>query len=67
MSMLQQPGAKKSAGSDGIVYQVDNIYASDNRPIFLFSDVPHLIKTTRNCWSNSFAHTRSRKLWVSDL
>ena len=66
MSMLQQSGAKKSASSDGIVYQIDNIYAPDNRPIFLFSDVPHLIKTTRNCWSNSFAHRNSRKLWVSD-
>ena len=66
MSMLQESGAKMSAGSDGIVYKVDNIYAPDNRPIFLFSDVPHLIKTTRNCWSNSFAHRKSRKLWVSN-
>ena len=65
MSMLQESGAKKSDGTNGLVYKVDNIYAPDNRPIFLFSDVPHLIKTTRNCWSNSFAHRRSRMLWVS--
>ena len=30
-----------------------------------FSDVPHLIKTTRNCFSNSFAHANTRGMWVS--
>ena len=29
------------------------------------SFLPHLMKTTRNCWSNSFAHRCTRCLWVS--
>jgi len=29
------------------------------------SDVPHLIKTVRNAWSNSFGHSQARALWVS--
>lgn len=55
---------KEKDKSDNILYKVDNIYAKDNRKIFFFSDIPHLLKTTRNCWANSFAHTQSRKLWV---
>ena len=37
---------------DGIVYKTPNLY----RPgefIYFFSDVPHLMKTTRNAWANS--------------
>ena len=47
-----------------VTYKTTNIYSSDQRPLFFISDVPHLIKTVRNCWSNSFAHTRSRTLQV---
>ena len=25
----------------------------ENRPLYFISDPPHLIKTTRNCWSHS--------------
>lgn len=32
-----------------IVYRTVNLYASDQRYIWFFSDVPHLIKTIRNC------------------
>ena len=46
-------------------YKVPNPYTSENRSVFFVSDVPHLMKTTRNCWSNSFAHSNHRKLWVS--
>ncbi len=47
------------------VYMTNNPYADEPRPVYFFSDAPHLIKTTRNCWANSFAHTSSRALWVS--
>lgn len=43
-----------------IVHKVKNPYAEDGRYIFLMSDPPHLIKTTRNCWYN-----KKRLLWVS--
>ena len=35
-----------------------------NCSVYFFCDVPHLLKTTRNCFSNSFAHTNRRHLWV---
>ena len=48
---------------DGIVYKTPNLY----RPgefLYFFSDVPHLIKTTRNAWANS-KENGSRDLTVS--
>lgn len=35
-----------------------------SRSIYFFCDVPHLLKTTRNCLSNSFARSHSRMLKV---
>ena len=32
--------------------------------VFFFCDVPHLLKTARNCFSNSFSHSKSRKMQV---
>ena len=49
---------------DKSVYKTDNPYTTENRPIFFISDVPHLIKTARNCFSHSFGHGRTRQLWV---
>lgn len=46
-------------------HKTANIYADEDRPIFFFSDPPHLMKTTRNCWANSFGHSHTRNLWVS--
>ena len=44
-------------GSDesGLTYKTHNPYADpdENRSLYFISDVPHLIKTTRNCWSHS--------------
>ncbi len=38
----------------------------EGRPVLFVSDPPHLIKTTRNCWSHSgFSGTRLMK--VSDI
>ena len=46
-------------------YKTANLYTAENRDLFFFSDVPHLMKTSRNCLSHSFSHGRTRKLWVS--
>lgn len=35
----------------------------ENRSIFFISDAPHLLKTARNCFSNSSSHLMSRHLW----
>ena len=45
----------------GVVYQTLNVFAVD-RPIFFFTDLPHVLKTIRNCFANSGAHRRSRML-----
>jgi len=48
-----------------LVYKTKNPYSDDeSRSLFFLSDAPHLIKTVRNCWANSFAHSKSRSLWV---
>ena len=44
-------------------YKTTNPYNSSNN-LFFFCDAPHLLKTTRNCFSNSFAHSKSRKMQV---
>ena len=49
---------------NGITHKIKNVYADEERPIFLISDVPHLIKTARNSWANSHAHANTRHLWV---
>lgn len=48
------------------VHKIENPYSKDQRFVYFLSDVPHLIKTTRNCWSNSFGHSFKRALWVND-
>ena len=53
------------SNSKETVYKTNNPYAGEPRPIYFFSDAPHLIKTVRNCWANSFAHSNSRAMWVS--
>ena len=40
-----------------LCYKACNPYTDD---IYFISDVPHLLKTTRNCWSHSFAHGCTR-------
>jgi hypothetical protein len=43
---------RKEDMKNGIVYKTINRYCR-KRYIYLISDVPHLIKTTRNCWNSS--------------
>ena len=45
-----------------LVHFTENPYNSEAF-IYFISDPPHLIKTTRNCFSNSYSHFKSRKLW----
>ena len=42
---------QKHDSSSSMVYKVPNKYA-DDRNIYFFSDLPHLMKTTRNCWAS---------------
>ena len=37
----------KDETKDGVVYKTVNRYSTDRN---IYCDVPHLIKTTRNCW-----------------
>ena len=36
--------------SSRVLYKALNIYAKEERYIYFISDLPHLIKTVRNCW-----------------
>lgn len=45
-------------------YKTVNPFSPD-RELFFFCDAPHLLKTVRNCFSNSFAHSHSRMLKVN--
>ena len=53
-----------SCSKSDVCYKTPNPYTKEDRHIYFFSDVPHLMKTTRNYWSHSFSHTNTRKLWV---
>ena len=46
-----------------VVYHAQNLCSKDKRYIYFFADVPHLIKTFRNCISNSNAGSHSRYMW----
>ena len=46
------------------VHKIINPYSDEGRHIYFMSDVPHLLKTTRNNWSHSFSHGNTRNLWV---
>ena len=46
-----------------VVYRAKNIHAKENRFIYFFCDVPHLIKTARNCISNSGSGRATRFMW----
>ena len=49
---------------DEVCYKTLNPYSDETRYIYFISDVPHLMKTVRNCWSHSFGHGCTWKLWV---
>ncbi len=49
-----------------VVHRAINIY-DPSRYIYFFADAPHLMKTARNCLSNSGAGKCSRYMWNSGL
>jgi len=50
---------------DGVVYKARNIYAPE-KFVYFMPDVPHLIKTTQNCWEQSHG-SGTRHLLVHQL
>jgi len=50
--------------SGDVVYKTKNPFRRGH-DIYFICDVPHLLKTARNCFSNSYAYRNSRKLMVS--
>ena len=53
---------KESEMKHGVVYKTVNRFCQE-RNIYFMSDVPHLIKTTRNCWYSSKSGG-ARYMWV---
>ena len=51
-------------GNRELPYKCVNIFREDT-DLYFFCDAPHLLKTTRNCFSNSFSHSKSRKMQVA--
>ena len=49
-----------------VIYKVLNMYSPD-RYIYFISDPPHLIKTSRNCLSNSGSGRGTRFMWNNEL
>ena len=53
-------------GNGDIFHCTRNPY-SPTRFIYFISDVPHLLNTARNCFSNSMSHRNSHSLWRGKL
>lgn len=53
---------RESEMKKGVVYKTINRFCRE-RYVYFMSDVPHLIKTTRNCWYSSKS-SGSRYMWV---
>lgn len=51
----------KLPGYEETVYSTPNPY-DGTRDIFFISDIPHLLKTARNCFSNWHSHKMTRQL-----
>lgn len=54
-----------SNSTNPLCYKTRNPYSKE-REIFFISDVPHLMKTTRNCWAHS-SSKGTRSLWVRKI
>ncbi|KAK3932751.1 Transposable element P transposase [Frankliniella fusca] len=53
----------KYGSSSDFVYSTRNVAATEERPLFFIVDPPHLLKTIRNCFSNSYGHKHTRNMW----
>ena len=58
-------GSEEIVDDDGVsmTYCTENLYSTDNRKICFISDQPHIVKTARNCLSNSGSNKNSRLMW----
>ena len=52
--------------ADAVVYNTENPYNEEGRPISFLSDPPHLSKTTRNCCSHFTVGSVRRGMWVGN-
>ena len=52
--------------ADHSCHKTVNPYSCSGRFLY-FIYPPHLLKTTRNCWSHSGSHGSKRQLWVSTV
>ena len=52
---------------DKVVYRTKNLFSKDERYIYFFADVPHLMKTARNCLAKSGSGRTTRLLWNDGL
>ena len=55
----------KLHNSNDVIHKTINPFCDETRPVFFISDPPHLIKTVRNCWANSYSHAFTRQLKVT--
>ena len=62
-SFYRMHAAYTDEANKEVVYRALNLYANEKRFIWFFCDAPHLIKTARNCLSNSGAGRNSRYMW----
>ena len=50
-----------------VTYRTVNLFSSDKRFIYFISDVPHLMKTARNCLYNSGNGRHTRYMWKNGM
>ena len=51
---------------DAVTFKVENMFTEEERYIYFVADPPHLMKTARNCLSNSGSGRCSRLMWNDD-
>lgn len=51
-----------ASANDNLTNWCWNDFANPPRKLYFISDVPHLLKTVRNCFSNSYCHNKTRRL-----
>ncbi len=58
-------GMQKRSSDHTLCYKTCNVYTDEERSVYFLSDPPHLMKTTRNCWSKLGIHgTRHMQVCV---
>ncbi|KAJ1530235.1 hypothetical protein ONE63_005160 [Megalurothrips usitatus] len=55
-----------NSGDTDFVYVTYNMASGECRNMYFMLDPPHLVKTFRNCFANSFCHRNSRALCIND-